>query len=201
MKIDFEKYKDGLVPAVVQDSFTRKVLMVGFMNRNALKRTEKLGKATFFSRKRKQLWTKGETSGNYLIVNQLLIDCDEDTILIKATPIGKVCHKGSDTCFGEINDPHNFLDMLESVIANRKANPVKESHTTKLFELGLNQIAKKVGEEAVELVIEAVNKNDNLFKEEASDLLYYFMVLLVERGVKLEDINGVLKQRHDQRKS
>ncbi len=195
MKINFDKYADGLVPTIIQDAKTAKVLMLGFMNRRALKLTEQRGDVTFFSRKRKKLWTKGETSGNFLKVKKILFDCDDDTILIKANPKGPVCHKGSDTCFKEINQSDNFLLELEKVVKRRKVKPSKSSNTSKLFERGINQIAKKVGEEAVELVIEALSNDDKLFKAEAADLLYHFMVLLAERGVKLEDIYEELRRR------
>ena len=195
MKLDFEKYADGLIPAVVQDAKTQKVLMVGFMNRKALKKTQKRGRVTFFSRSRQKLWMKGETSGNFLDVREIRFDCDGDTILIKADPSGPVCHKGTDTCFKEKNKPADFLLELEQIIEDRKINPKKSSHTSKLFERGMNQIAKKLGEEAVELVIEAMDADDELFKAEACDLLYHFMVMIVERGVKLEEILQVLKKR------
>jgi phosphoribosyl-ATP pyrophosphohydrolase/phosphoribosyl-AMP cyclohydrolase len=195
MKLDFAKYADGLVPAIVQDARTEKVLMLGFMNRKALKRTEKRGKVTFYSRTRQKLWTKGETSGNYLEVKEIIPDCDRDTILIKAYPKGKVCHKGTDTCFREKNKPENFLIELEKIIEYRKEKPIKSSHTSRLFSRGMNQIAKKLGEEAVELVIEAKDSDDELFKGEASDLLYHFMVMLVERGIKLNEVFDVLRQR------
>ena len=195
MKLDFEKYADGLIPAVVQDAATNKVLMVGFMNRKALKKTQKRGKVTFFSRSRQKLWMKGETSGNFLLVKKILFDCDGDTILIKANPTGNVCHKGFDTCFKEKNKPDNFLIELEEIIRDRKTNPKKSSHTSKLFARGMNQIAKKVGEEAVELVIEAINSDDELFKAEAGDLLYHFMLMIVEKNIKLEEIFEVLRKR------
>ncbi|MDQ3711696.1 MAG: bifunctional phosphoribosyl-AMP cyclohydrolase/phosphoribosyl-ATP diphosphatase HisIE, partial [Acidobacteriota bacterium] len=155
MKINFEKYADGLVPAIVQDALTQKVLMVGFMNRAAFEQTETTGKATFFSRSRQKLWTKGETSGNFLDVTEILLDCDADTILIKANPHGTVCHTGTDTCFNEINEGENFLFELEKTIRARKTEPKADSYTSKLFAKGINKIAQKVGEEAVELVIEA----------------------------------------------
>lgn len=193
--IDFEKYENGLVPAIVQDANTSKVLMLGFMNRKALKRTKKKGLVTFFSRSRQELWTKGETSGNFLKVKEILTDCDGDTILVKAYPKGKVCHKGKDTCFREKNKPENFLQDLERVIHARKEKPRKSSHTSRLFSKGVNQIAKKFGEEAVELVIEAKDQEDSLFKGEAGDVLYHFMVLLAERGIMLDEIVEVLKKR------
>jgi phosphoribosyl-ATP pyrophosphohydrolase/phosphoribosyl-AMP cyclohydrolase len=195
MNIDFEKYEDGLVPAIVQDASTSKVLMLGFMDRRAYKQTKKSGLVTFFSRSRQQLWTKGETSGNFLKVGEVLTDCDGDTILVKAYPTGKTCHLGKDTCFGEKNKPVTFLQDLEKVIYNRKAKPKKSSRTSKLFARGVNQIAKKFGEEAVELVIEAKDQSDDLFKGEAGDVLYYFLVLLAEREIRLQEVIEVLKKR------
>jgi phosphoribosyl-AMP cyclohydrolase / phosphoribosyl-ATP pyrophosphohydrolase len=195
MKIDFEKYADGLVPAVIQDADTNKILMVGFMNRKALKKTEKSGKVTFFSRSRKKLWTKGETSGNFLDVIKIISDCDQDTLLIKAKPTGKICHTGADTCFNEKNKHDDFLFELEKIVLDRKANPKKSSHTSMLFARGLNKIAQKLGEEAVELIIEAKDSDDELFKGEAADLLYHFMVLLAERGISLEETLKTLKRR------
>ncbi len=195
MKIDFEKYESGLVPAIVQDANTSKVLMLGFMNRKAYKRTKKTGLVTFFSRSRQELWVKGETSGNSLKVAEILLDCDGDTILVKAFPNGKTCHLGKDTCFGEKNKPVTFLQDLERVIYARKAKPRKSSRTSRLFARGVNQIAKKFGEEAVELVIEAKDQSDDLFKGEAGDVLYHFMVLLAEREIRLGEVIEVLKKR------
>lgn len=201
MKIDFEKYADGLVPTIVQDFETNKVLMLGFMNAESLELTKASQKATFFSRSRRKLWTKGETSGNFLDVREILFDCDADTILIKARPIGTICHTGADTCFGEENSPahaagnENFLFELEQVIKNRKENPSDESYTAKLFAKGINKIAQKVGEEAVELVIEAKDADDKLFKNEAADLLYHFLVLLAAKNVELDDVLETLRTR------
>jgi len=203
MKIDFEKYADSLVPAIVQDFETNKVLMLGFMNAEAFELTEKTEKVTFFSRSRRKLWTKGETSGNFLSVRKITIDCDKDTILIKANPAGAVCHTGADTCFDEENvsaktqsgEESSFLFELEKVIQNRKANPSENSYTSKLFAKGINKIAQKVGEEAVELVIEAKDNDAELFKAEAADLLYHFLVLLVEKNISLADVEETLKQR------
>jgi len=206
MKIDFEKYADGLVPVIVQDFETNVVLMLGFMNAEAFELTEKTEKVTFFSRSRRKLWTKGETSGNFLDVKEILIDCDKDTILIRANPAGAVCHTGADTCFDEENFPakahsgknletENFLFELEKVIQSRKENPSENSYTSKLFSKGINKIAQKVGEEAVELIIEAKDDNAELFKSEASDLLYHFLVLLVEKNISLADVLETLKQR------
>jgi len=195
MKIDFEKSSDGLVPAVVQDAETQKVLMLGYMNRTAFEKTQKTEIVTFFSRSRQKLWTKGETSGNFLRVKKILIDCDDDTILIKANPSGAVCHTGAETCFEEKNESENFLFALEKVIEERKQNPSEDSYTSKLFEKGLNKIAQKVGEEAFELVIEAKDDNDDLFKNEAADLLFHYLVLLAAKNVSLKDVAKVLASR------
>lgn len=195
MKINFEKYADGLVPAIVQDAGTRKILMLGFMNGKAFEQTENSGKAVFFSRSRQKLWTKGETSGNFLEVKEISLDCDGDTVLIKAIPAGAVCHTGADTCFDEKNEPDNFLFELEKIIRNRKQNPDDNSYTSKLFAEGLNKIAQKVGEEAVELVIEAKDDNKEMFKAEAADLIYHFLVLLAEKNVSLEEILETLEAR------
>lgn len=195
MKIDFEKSADKLIPAIIQDAQTQKVLMLGYMNREAFELTRESGKVTFFSRSRRKLWTKGETSGNFLTVADIATDCDADTILIKAIPAGAVCHTGADTCFGEVNENENFLYELEKVIRARKENPPENSYTSKLFDRGLNKIAQKVGEEAVELVIEAKDENAELFKGEAADLLFHFLILLRAKNIELSDILEVLKQR------
>ncbi len=195
MKINFEKYADGLVPAIVQDAKTGKVLMLAFLNEEAFEITQKTRKATFFSRSRAALWTKGETSGSFLEVEEILIDCDADTILIKANPSGAVCHTGADTCFNERNENADFLFELEKIILDRKTNPQENSQTSKLFAKGLNKIAQKVGEEAVELVIEAKDDNDGLFKSEAADLLYHTLVLFAEKNIALADVLETLKQR------
>lgn len=195
MKINFEKYAEGLVPAIVQDAETRCVLMLGFMNAESFAITKESGKVTFFSRSRQKLWTKGETSGNFLEVVDILLDCDSDTILIKANPFGAVCHTGADTCFNEKNEAENFLFELEKVILERKNNPSESSYTSKLFAKGINKIAQKVGEEAVETVIEAKDENDELFKNEVSDLLFHLLILLAAKNVKLEEVLEVLKER------
>lgn len=194
-KIDFEKSADGLVPAIVQDAQTNKVLMLGYMNSEAFGKTAETRKVTFFSRSRQMLWTKGETSGNFLQVREILIDCDADTILIKAIPTGAVCHTGADTCFEEKNDADNFLFELEKVIKERKKNPPKDSYTAKLFSKGINKIAQKVGEEAIELIIEAKDNDAELFKDEAADLLYHLLVLFVEKDIELKYILEALKKR------
>jgi len=195
MRINFEKYADGLVPAIVQDAETNKVLMLGFMNAEAFDETQKSGKVTFYSRSRRTLWTKGETSGNFLRVQSVSLDCDADTILIKANPAGAVCHTGADTCFEEKNESENFLFELEKTIVNRKNNPSENSYTSKLFKLGINKIAQKVGEEAIEVVIEAKDENEDLFKNEAADLLYHLLVLFAEKEIKLKDVLETLRQR------
>ena len=195
IKIDFEKSADGLVPAIVQDAQTNKVLMLGYMNSEAFGKTTETRKVTFFSRSRQTLWTKGETSGNFLHVREILIDCDADTILIKAMPTGAVCHSGADTCFDEKNEAEDFLFELEKIITERKKNPVENSHTSKLFSKGINKIAQKVGEEAVELIIEAKDNDAELFKAEAADLLYHLLVLFVEKDIELESVLETLKKR------
>jgi phosphoribosyl-AMP cyclohydrolase / phosphoribosyl-ATP pyrophosphohydrolase len=195
MDINFQKYPDGLVPTIVQDSRTQKVLMLGFMNTESLKLTQTSGKATFYSRSRQRLWTKGESSGNFLKVDEILIDCDSDTILIKAAPSGPVCHTGSDTCFGEKNEHEDFLFRLEDIIKDRKLNPKEDSYTCKLFEKGLNKITQKVGEEAVELIIEAKDSDDKRFKAEAADLLYHLLVLFAAKNVELREVLKVLRER------
>jgi phosphoribosyl-AMP cyclohydrolase / phosphoribosyl-ATP pyrophosphohydrolase len=202
MKINFEKYADALVPAIVQDAETGRVLMLGFMNPEALAQTRKIRKVTFFSRSRQTLWTKGETSGNFLEVREILLDCDADTILIKAKPSGPVCHTGAATCFNEENFPaktqrreDDFLFELEEIIRERKENPDNDSYTSKLFAKGLNKIAQKVGEEAIELVIEAKDDDAELFKSEASDLLYHLLVLFAEKNIALRDVLETLRQR------
>ena len=196
MTINFSKYADGLVPAIIQDEATDKVLMLGFMNQDALSKTEELQKVTFYSRSKNRLWTKGEESGNFLLLRSITVDCDNDTLLIKVNPVGPVCHTGADTCFNEKNEGNDFLLQLEKIIAHRKNNPSDESYTSSLFKKGINKIAQKVGEEAVELVIEAKDDNAHLFKDEAADLLFHFLILLQAKGFELNDIIGVLKERH-----
>ncbi len=196
MTIDFNKYSDGLVPAVIQDDKTGKVLMLGFMNEEALTRTRELHQVTFFSRTKNRLWTKGEESGNFLNVKDIKTDCDNDTLLIKADPVGPVCHTGADTCWAEKNSHPNFIFELESIIADRKNNPNDQSYTSSLFQKGINKVAQKVGEEAVELVIEAMDDNAELFKEEAADLLFHYLVLLQAKGFSLQDVTSILEKRH-----
>ncbi len=200
MALDFTKM-DGLIPAIVQDAVTRRVLMLGYMNEESLKLTRDRGLVTFWSRSRQKLWTKGETSGNYLTVREIIEDCDHDTLLIKALPTGPVCHTGSDTCFNEVNDPaevtsSEFLFYLEEVINDRREYPQEGSYTNHLFSRGLNKIAQKVGEEAVELIIESKDDNKSLFLGEAADLMYHFLVLLAEKNVPLSEVIDVLKGRH-----
>jgi phosphoribosyl-ATP pyrophosphohydrolase/phosphoribosyl-AMP cyclohydrolase len=196
MKPDFNKSADGLIPVVIQDSSTQKVLMLGYMNAEAFEKTQIEKRVTFFSRTKKRLWTKGEESGNFLNVNEFLIDCDNDTILIKATPVGPVCHTGADTCFNEKNISADFLSQLEHIINDRKINPSQTSYTSLLFAKGINKIAQKVGEEAVELVIEAKDNNDELFKNEAADLLFHYLVLLSEKRHSISDILDILRLRN-----
>jgi phosphoribosyl-ATP pyrophosphohydrolase/phosphoribosyl-AMP cyclohydrolase len=196
MKIDFKKYSDGLVPAVIQDYKTQKVLMLGFMNEEALQKTMEDGRVTFYSRSRKRLWTKGEESGNFLLLKEVMPDCDNDTLLIKAEPLGPVCHTGADTCWSEKNHSDDFLSYLEHIIELRKASNDEKSYVRQLFHTGINKIAQKVGEEAVELVIEAKDANNELFLNEASDLLFHFLILLQAKGYKLNDVIAILKQRH-----
>jgi phosphoribosyl-ATP pyrophosphohydrolase/phosphoribosyl-AMP cyclohydrolase len=196
MKLNFKR-GNGLIPAIIQDERTNKVLMLGFMNKESFQKTVETGKVTFFSRKRQTLWIKGETSGNFLLVKSIKEDCDHDTILIKAHPTGPVCHTGKDTCFDEknIGDP-GFLFELEYLINSRKREMPEGSYTTRLFQKGIRKIAQKVGEESTELVIEAIdNQTDNLL-EEAADLMYHFIVLLTAKGKTLQDVITVLANRH-----
>lgn len=199
--IDFAKYTDGLIPAIIQDEHTDKVLMLGFMNAAAVTKTQELKKVTFFSRSKNRLWTKGEESGNYLLLKNMQIDCDNDTLLIKVIPQGPTCHTGADTCWNEVNASDNFLKELDQIIADRKNNPSEKSYTSSLFKTGINKMAQKVGEEAVELVIEAVGTplgdgGKDLFLNEAADLLFHYMILLQAKGFALDDVINVLKSRH-----
>jgi phosphoribosyl-ATP pyrophosphohydrolase/phosphoribosyl-AMP cyclohydrolase len=195
MKIDFSKYKDGLAPAIIQDAGTNKVLMLGFMNAEALEKTHNENYVTFFSRSKNCLWTKGEESGNFLNVKEILIDCDSDTLLIKVNPAGPVCHTGADTCFNEKNEG-DFLTILEKIISDRKNNPSEKSYTSSLFAKGINKVAQKVGEEATELVIEAKDNNKELFLGEAADLLFHYLILLRAKDFDLQDVIAVLQKRH-----
>lgn len=198
MTIDFNKNPDLLIPAIVQDATTKNVLMLGYMNQEALERTQSTKKVTFYSRSKKRLWTKGETSENFLLVNEIKVDCDRDTLLIKATPQGPTCHTGSDTCWNEDNsNSYGFLSTLEAIISSRqKDQDPNNSYVASLFKKGINKIAQKVGEEAVETVIEAKDSNDELFKEEAADLLFHYLILLKAKGFDLDSIVDVLEKRH-----
>jgi len=196
MNIDFLKYADGLVPAIIQDFNTDKVLMLGFMNQEALEKTEALGRVTFFSRSKQRLWTKGEESGNYLELKTISVDCDNDTLLIKVHPLGPVCHTGADTCWMEKNHSNNFLSYLEDIIQLRKQATPDESYVASLFAKGLNKIAQKVGEEAVELVIEAKDNDQDLFLNESADLLFHYLILLNAKGYRLTDVMDILQKRH-----
>lgn len=198
MNIDFKKNKDGLVPAIIQDFLTRQVLMLGYMNKEAYDKTVLTGKVTFFSRTKKRLWTKGEESGNFLNLVSIKNDCDNDSLLIKVKPEGPTCHTGTDTCWNESNKQYfGFLSELESVIKSRRVNADSEkSYVASLFEKGINKIAQKVGEEAVETVIEAKDDNDDLFLNESADLLFHYLVLLQAKGFSLKDISKVLEGRH-----
>lgn len=193
MKIDFEK-GNGLVPVIIQDADSLSVLMLGYMNEEAFEKSQKEGRVTFYSRSKERLWTKGETSGNYLIIKNISVDCDNDTLLIKAKALGPTCHTGSYSCFQE-EESQGFLGKLEAVIEERLNSKDDSSYTKKLMAKGINKVAQKVGEEAVELVIEAKDDNEDLFKNEAADLLYHFLVLLKAKNLKLEDIERVLFER------
>ncbi|MDM1442524.1 bifunctional phosphoribosyl-AMP cyclohydrolase/phosphoribosyl-ATP diphosphatase HisIE [Myroides odoratimimus] len=196
MKLDIDFNKgNGLVPVIIQDKDSMQVLMQGYMNEEAYQQTITEGKVTFYSRTKNRLWTKGETSGNYLLVKEILTDCDRDCLLIKVEAIGATCHTGSTSCFGEIGDK-GFVYTLENIISERIDNNVESSYTNQLFKRGINKVAQKVGEEAVELVIEAKDDNDALFKNEAADLLYHYLILLKAKGFTLSDIESVLKERH-----
>ncbi len=197
MKADFNKYNDGLIPAIVQDAITGKVLMLGFMNEESLAKTKQEKKVTFYSRSKKRLWTKGEESGIFLNLVSIDLDCDSDTFLIKANPEGAVCHTGNDTCWNEKNEAgYYFLGGLEEVIRNRKNNPTDDSYTSSLFKSGINKIAQKVGEEAVEVVIESKDNDNEKFLGEAADLLFHYLILLQAKGFELKDVIGVLASRH-----
>lgn len=193
-KLDFDKTQ-GFIPCIVQDAQTNIVLMLGYMNREALNKTLLEKKLTFYSRTKERLWTKGETSGNYLYLVDVKIDCDDDTLLFKVNPEGPTCHTGSDTCFNEANE-FSGLEFLEAIIHERKNNPKAGSYTNQLLDSGINKVAQKVGEEAVELIIEAKDNNKELFLNEAADLMYHYLVLLTAKGYKLEDVLSVLRQRH-----
>jgi phosphoribosyl-ATP pyrophosphohydrolase/phosphoribosyl-AMP cyclohydrolase len=195
--IDFAKYSDGLVPAIIQDDSTGKVLMLGFMNQEAITKTQELQKVTFYSRSKNRLWTKGEESGHFLLLKDIKVDCDNDTLLIKVKPTGPTCHTGADTCWNEENVPNDFLLQLEQIIIDRKNNPSEKSYTSSLFDKGINKIAQKVGEEAIELVIEAKDNSKELFLNEGADLLFHYLILLQAKGYSLNDVIGILKERHN----
>ncbi|WP_262888030.1 bifunctional phosphoribosyl-AMP cyclohydrolase/phosphoribosyl-ATP diphosphatase HisIE [Arenibacter sp. 6A1] len=206
MTIDFNKNNDGLVPAIIQDATTQKVLMLGYMNQDAFEKTQKTQKVTFFSRTKQRLWTKGEESGNFLHLVDIKLDCDQDALLVKVNPVGPTCHKGTDTCWEEENnDSYGFLSKLEAIIQNRKDQAegkvaqeegAKPSYVSSLFKSGINKVAQKVGEEAVEVVIEAKDNDDKLFKDESADLLFHYLILLQAKGFSLKDIVAVLEARH-----
>lgn len=194
MNIDFNK-GDGLIPAVIQDSTTMQVLMVGYMNEEAYRKTVSEGRVTFFSRSRQRLWTKGETSGNFLTVVEMVPDCDQDALLVRVEPAGPVCHLGTYSCFGD-REAQGFLYRLENIISDRISENATDSYTNKIYRKGINKIAQKVGEEAVELIIEAKDDSIDLFKNEAADLLYHLLVLLRAKSLNLKDIEEVLAARH-----
>ncbi len=196
MKPHFDKYIDGLIPAIIQDNTTGKVLMLGYMNEAAYEKTISEKRVVFFSRSKQRLWMKGETSGNFLTLLEMKLDCDNDALLIKVKPVGPVCHTGSDTCFGEENKSENFLTALEAIIADRKNKPTGKSYTSSLFKDGINKIAQKVGEEAVELIIEAKDDNDERFISEAADLMFHLLVLLSAKGKQLADVTTELNNRN-----
>lgn len=196
MKPNFDK-GEGLIPAIIQDAETLKILMLGYMDEAAWQQTQNTGKVTFFSRSKQRLWVKGETSGNFLNLVEMHLDCDDDALLVKARPDGPTCHTGADTCFKEDNVNHvQFINYLESIIKNRKENPSEKSYTASLFQKGINKVAQKVGEEAVELVIEAKDDNEDLFLGEAADLLFHYLVLLEAKEIPLQKVIEVLKKRH-----
>ena len=197
MTIDFNKNAEGLVPAIIQDATSKNVLMLGYMNLEAFEKTQNTKKVTFFSRTKNRLWTKGEESGNFLNLVDIKLDCDNDTLLIQVNPVGPTCHKGSDTCWNEGNDnSYGFITKLEETIKNRiEDSDASKSYVASLFKKGINKIAQKVGEEAVEVIIEAKDDNDDLFLSESADLLFHYLMLLQAKGFKLNDVVNVLKGR------
>jgi phosphoribosyl-ATP pyrophosphohydrolase/phosphoribosyl-AMP cyclohydrolase len=195
-RIDFSKSSSGTIPAIIQDASTNVVLMLGYMNYESFLETAQSGLVTFFSRSKNRLWVKGETSKNYLHVLDIKLDCDSDTLLIKAKPDGNVCHTGAETCFNEENNGNDFLRALEKIIEGRKKHPVSGSYTSTLFKEGINRMAQKVGEEAIELVIESKDNNGKLFINEAADLMFHYLVLLQAKGKSLQDVIEVLETRH-----
>lgn len=200
MKLNYNKNQDGLVPAIIQDNRTLKVLMLGYLNKESLSLTLSTNVVHFYSRTKKRIWKKGEESGNELHVVSIKEDCDIDTLLIKVNPVGPVCHKGDDTCFEEINKSENFIDKLEGIIEDRKNNSTESSYISSLFNKGTNKIAQKVGEEAVEMVIEAKDDNKELFLNESADLLFHYLILLQEKGFKMKDVIKLLKKRRSKNK-
>ena len=195
MNLDFSKNKDGLVPAIIQDNTTYKVLMLGYLNKESLSLTLSTDVVHFYSRTKQRIWKKGEESGNELKVVSLKEDCDNDTLLIRVNPVGPVCHKGDDTCFEDSNMSDDFIITLENIIQDRKNNPSDSSYVSSLFKKGTNKIAQKVGEEAVELVIEAKDDNDDLFLNESADLMFHYLILLQEKGFKMKDVVKILRER------
>ena len=195
MNIDFNKNKDGLVPAIIQDDLTSKVLMLGYLNKESLSLTLSTKVVHFYSRTKQRIWKKGEESGNELKVISIKEDCDNDTLLIKVNPVGPVCHKGDDTCFEDSNMSDDFIITIENIIQDRKNNPSDSSYVSSLFKKGTNKIAQKVGEEAVELVIEAKDDNDDLFLNESADLMFHYLILLQEKGFKMKDVVKILRER------
>jgi len=197
LKIDFKKFHDGLVPAIIQDFSTNKILMLGYMNQEAFDATMSTTRITFFSRSKNRLWTKGEESGNFLELKSVMLDCDADALLFKVQPLGPVCHTGADTCWDEKNHADDFLDHLEHIIELRKKSTDASSYVKTLMEKGINKVAQKVGEEAVELVIEAKDNDDEKFLDEAADLMFHYLLLLNSKGFNLQAVKEVLKKRHD----
>ncbi|WP_333663557.1 bifunctional phosphoribosyl-AMP cyclohydrolase/phosphoribosyl-ATP diphosphatase HisIE [Chishuiella changwenlii] len=197
MKIDFTKNNDGLVPVIIQNYLNNQVLMLGYMNQEAFDKTQEIGKVTFFSRSKNRLWTKGEESGNFLEVKNIAIDCDQDTILIKAKPYGPTCHTGSITCFKEESNRGFIYELEQTIIDRIDLDNDPDSYTNKLYKKGINKVAQKVGEEAIEVVIEAKDNNDDLFLDESADLLYHYLILLKAKGFKLEDVENILKNREN----
>ena len=195
MNLDYNKNKNGLVPAIIQDNNTLKILMLGYLNKESLSLTLSTNVVHFYSRTKQRIWKKGEESGNELHVVSLKEDCDNDTVLIKVNPVGPVCHKGDDTCFEEVNKSENFIEILEDVIQNKKNNLEESSYISNLFKKGTNKIAQKVGEEAVEMVIEAKDNNGRLFLNESADLLFHYLILLQDKGYKMKNVIDVLKSR------
>jgi len=198
LNMDFNKFSDGLMPAIIQDEETRRVLMLGYMNLEAFNETMSSGKICFFSRSMGRLWTKGEESGNFLYLKSFALDCDQDALLFKVDPAGPVCHTGADTCWDEVNVAEDFLVHLEGIIELRKNSDDENSYIRSLFKKGINKIAQKVGEEAVEVVIEAKDNDDDKFLNESADLLFHYLLLLNSKGFNLAQVKDILKQRHKQ---